>query len=276
METELFKNTQPEILSLPSIKTKSGTIVAGFSTRIGGLSSSPYATLNFGYHVGDDPEIVTQNRRRFGELIGIEPEKWIAGEQVHGNEVASVTQADAGKGALDYSSTLSGIDGLLTDQTNSLLTACFADCTPLFFWSENTPAVGLAHAGWKGTVGEIAAVMTQRFFQDFGISAHDLKAAIGPSIGPCCYEVDDRVANRVKEISGIDDHDVLEMKDNSRYMLNLQLLNKLILLKSGILAENIFTTTLCTSCHTELFFSHRKEGGPTGRMMGYIGIISGD
>ena len=276
METEIFKQVCPEVLSLPTIKTKTGTIKAGMSTRIGGFSRAPYAKLNFGYHVGDDPALVTENRQRFGDRIGIAPDKWIAGEQVHGNQVKSVSQVDRGRGALDYESAISGVDGLLTNETDCLLTACFADCTPIFFWSEKCSAVGLAHAGWKGTVSEIASEMIQRFRQDYGILAEDISAAIGPSIGQCCYEVDDQVVNRIKDISGISFQDVIIPKDNGHYMLNLQRLNKLILLKNGIFPENIFTTTLCTSCRTDIFFSHRKEGGPTGRMMGYIGIISGD
>ncbi|MGV3488601.1 MAG: peptidoglycan editing factor PgeF [Tuberibacillus sp.] len=276
MESEIFASTKSGVLSLPVIHTKAGTILAGFTTRLGGFSSSPYATFNFGYHVGDSADSVTQNRRQLGEIIGISPENWVGAEQVHGNQVAYVSRSDVGRGALDYPSALSGIDGLLTDQTECLLTACFADCTPLFFWSEEAPAVGIAHAGWKGTVGEIASVMTEKFLKQFNIMPASLSVAIGPSIGPCCYEVDDVVANRVKAISGMDADDVLNLKDNGHYMLNLQLLNKQILLKNGLSAENIFTTTLCTSCRTDLFFSHRKEGGPTGRMMGYIGILSGD
>lgn len=276
METECFTKSKQGLCTLPPVKTNAGTIKAGMSTRNGGFSSSPYATLNFGYHVGDDSNVVTHNRRHFGEIIGIPPERWVGSEQVHGVQVASVSNSDMGKGALDYSSALKGIDGLLTTDKDILLTACYADCTPLYFWSVSRPAVGIAHAGWKGTVGEIASIMTRRFKQDFDIPPEELSVAIGPSIGPCCYEVDDRVADRVKAISGISMEHVLILKENGHYMLNLQLLNKLILLKSGVSEQNIFTTSLCTSCHTDTFFSHRKEGGLTGRMMSYIGIFSGD
>lgn len=273
METDVFTILEPEVLALPSIRTQTGTIKAGMSTRRGGYSSPPYESLNFGYHVSDDPQMVTKNRRRLGDIIGIPPERWIAGEQVHGHQVALVTSNDAGKGALDYHSVIKGVDGLLTADKDVLLTACYADCTPLYFWSKEHPAVGLAHAGWKGTVGEIAAVMIDRFQNDIGIQPNQLSVAIGPSIGPCCYEVDNHVGDKVKQISGVDHTNVMTLKENGHFMLNLQLLNKLILLKNGILEDNIFTTTRCTSCHTDTFFSHRKEGGPTGRMISYIGIF---
>jgi polyphenol oxidase len=276
METECFSISQKELCTLPPIKTRTGIIKAGMSTRNGGYSSHPYATLNFGYHVEDDLNAVTKNRKLFGKIIGLMPERWVGAEQVHGVEVQNVSKADAGKGALDYSSAIKGTDGLLTADTNLLLTACYADCTPLYFWSEEHSAVGIAHAGWKGTVGEIASIMVEKFKTSYGIDAKDLSVAIGPSIGVCCYEVDDKVADKVKALSGINTEIVLVLKENGHYMLNLQLLNKLILLKSGVLEQNIHLTSLCTSCHTETFYSHRKEGAPTGRMMSYIGIFSGD
>jgi len=276
MSTEIFQNHQPEYLTLPPIHTKSGTIRAGMTTRNGGYSTGRYSSLNFGYHVGDDPVKVTQNRRRLGELIGLAPENWIGAEQVHGHAVTHVTHADKGKGALDIESAISGMDGLFTDSPDVLLTACFADCTPLFFWSESQPVVGIAHAGWKGTTGEIAAVMVQKITETFGLLPSDLEAAIGPTIGSCCYEVDERVAERVRAISGIHHPDVLMPKAKGHYRLNLPLLNKQILIRSGLPEAAIHMSGLCTSCHTDLFYSHRKEGAPTGRMMGYIGIFSGD
>jgi YfiH family protein len=149
----------------------------------------------------------------------------------------------------------------------------------LYFWDPVRKAAGLSHAGWKGSVLQIAEETVAQMRRLYGTAAKDLKAAIGPSIGMCCYEVDDtvirQVENALKELGqvGIANREaVYRNAGNGKYMLSLQQLNRQIMIKAGIPVSNIEVTSLCTSCLTDTFYSHRKEGGKTGRMAAWIGI----
>ncbi|WKB34907.1 polyphenol oxidase family protein [Terrilactibacillus sp. S3-3] len=127
-------------------------IISGISVRSGGVSLPPFRSLNMGFHVHDDPKAVAMNRRRLSEQLSFPLENWVCAEQVHGTGIAEVTPADAGAGAIDFQTVLKGIDGLFTTETGLLLALCFADCVPIYFYSKSKPAVGLLHAGWRGTV----------------------------------------------------------------------------------------------------------------------------
>lgn len=133
----------------------------GFTTRHGGVGKAPYATLNCAYHVGDDPEVVLNNRRLVTEKLGFAAEAWTCGEQVHGKHVAVITAEDRSRGLFDRQSALQDTDGLVTNVPGVLLTSFYADCVPLYFYDPVQQAVGLAHAGWKGTVAGIAVSMVE-------------------------------------------------------------------------------------------------------------------
>jgi YfiH family protein len=136
----------------------------------------------------------------------------------------------------------------------------------------------LAHAGWKGTVQEIAAVTLAKMQQHYNSKPHEIMAVIGPSIGICCFEVDGIVMNKVWELFSRDmmekdgANPLFQEKKNGKYLLNLQEMNRQIMIKAGILPSHIEVTKYCTSCRTDLFFSHRKENGKTGRMVAWIGL----
>ncbi|GGH74579.1 YfiH family protein [Pullulanibacillus pueri] len=275
MQSEPFQIQATEKLELAPIKLTNGSIKVGISLRNGGYSVGDYASLNMGYHVGDDAKMVTANRKLLGESIKFPAERWVTGEQVHGHLILRVSKDSAGMGALDLDSVVKACDGLYTTEKDLLLTACFADCVPLFFYCNRVPVVGIAHAGWRGTVGEIGRKMVEEWAKQFNILPQEVNVVIGPSIGPCCYEVDDFVMQQVKALSYIKIDDVATQKREHRYQLDLKKLNKGILKASGVAEENIHMTQYCTSCRTDLFYSHRKENGKTGRMLGYIGINGG-
>lgn len=216
-----------------------------------------------------------ENRRLLAAAVGFRPETWTCGEQVHGTNVAVVTQADIGKGYLDRESAFQHTDGLVTNVPGVLLTSFYADCVPLYFMDPVQGAVGLAHAGWKGTVGNIALAVIQTLEREYGSHRANLLAAIGPSIGQCCYEVDEAVISKVKQgLSGDEDMSAYVSKSvhPGRWMLNLKELNRIIMIKAGILPTHIECTTWCTSCHPDKFFSYRKQSGITGRMASWIGL----
>lgn len=274
--------SDPLLLYVEPWRQRFEQLSVGFTTRHGGVGSVPYATLNCAYHVGDDPEVVLNNRRLVTRKLGYEAEAWTCGEQVHGKHVAVIKAEDRSRGLLDRQSALQDTDGLVTNVPGVLLTSFYADCVPLYFYDPVQQAVGLAHAGWKGTVAGIAVSMVETMEREYGSRRQDIRAAIGPSIGDCCYEVDEAVMQHVRvwfDDSPVNDEykDSASKKayrsvDNGKTMLNLKECNRHIMMKAGILPDHIECTTWCTSCHPELFFSYRKENGVTGRMASWIGL----
>ncbi|USG67574.1 peptidoglycan editing factor PgeF [Brevibacillus ruminantium] len=246
-------------------------LVAGFTIRTGGVSAEPYGSFNMGLHVGDDDSHVVTNRRLLAESLEMSFDAWTCADQVHGNRVCEVTAGGAGKESLR--DVIPATDGLFTNKEGVLLTSFYADCVPLYFLDPSSGAIGLAHAGWKGTVSRIAEEMINAFCDTYKTKTEQLCIAIGPSIGGCCYEVDDRVIQEVRKSAREWPHAVVSLK-NGRYMLDLPRLNQEILEECGVAPENILRTGWCTSCRTDLFFSHRKEAGvtgKTGRMASFIG-----
>ncbi|WP_240687955.1 peptidoglycan editing factor PgeF [Pseudalkalibacillus hwajinpoensis] len=243
-------------------------LTAGFSTRRNGVSLAPFSSLNLGFHVPDHAVDVLANRNKLADDVGIPPEKWVVGEQIHGAALAKVTSNEKGRGTKNHESAISGVDGIYTDEKDILLTALYADCVPLYFYAPEAGRVGIAHAGWKGTTKNIAGEMISAWNKD-GIKNENIQVAIGPSIGKCCYEVDEGVINEVKRVTN--SKGLFDEKENGKYQLDLKEVNKELLLKSGIKENHIVVSHYCTSC-SNLFFSHRSENGKTGRMMGYIGL----
>ncbi|MHA7750113.1 MULTISPECIES: peptidoglycan editing factor PgeF [Paenibacillus] len=269
---------QPALFTIESWMNQFEGLTAGFTSRHGGVSEAPYSTLNCGLHVLDNPEHVIRNRERLAEAIGQPFDAFTYAEQVHGNEVTVVSLQEKGIGRTSRESAIQAKDGFITKEKGIVLCAQFADCVPLFFYDPVQHVVGLSHAGWKGTVLNISMATISLMTHTFGSQPKDIRAAIGPSIGVCCYEVDETVATRVyavlEEINATPDErlTVITGKDNGKYMLNLQELNRKLLVQAGILSSHIEVTQLCTSCRSDDFFSHRKEGGSTGRMVAWIGL----
>lgn len=259
------------VLFLDAWRSFSPSIRAGFSTRNGGVSGGRFASMNCGLHVGDDQSDVVTNRTRLAQAAGFDFDAWTNAEQVHGHRVVQVTAAMRGKGRAALEDSIPGADALVTDVPGVMLAAFFADCVPLYFYDPQHDAVGLAHAGWKGTVLGIAETTVREMQRLYGSNPAQLRAAIGPSIGACCYEVSSLVADHVREIDG--GAASLHPKNESKYWLDLKQLNRHIMIKAGIVPSHIELSMLCTGCRTDLFFSHRLEAGKTGRMAAWIGIM---
>lgn len=243
------------------------------------LKESPTlaAGMSAGQHYGlhreqDNPRAVVPNRDRLARALGFSLDAWTSATQVHGKNVVRVTRAERGAGNRKRETAIPAADGLVTDERDILLTAFYADCVPLLFWDSDHGAVGVAHAGWRGTVLGIAREMVERMKREFGTDPGSVRVAIGPSIGPCCYEVDDRVVDALKEqIPDLYD-DIVQPKDNGRFMLDLKRANADILRQAGVENSRMSVTNFCTSCEERLFFSHRRDGEKTGRMVAWIGI----
>nr|WP_239617356.1 peptidoglycan editing factor PgeF [Cohnella mopanensis] len=246
-------------------------VTAGFTTR---------QAHNTALHVGDDPNAVIQSRIQVTEELGWKFEAFTCAEQVHSNEVHVVTSEDYGRGRLHRDNAIQSMDALITNESDVLLAMYFADCVPLYFYDPVTESLGLAHAGWKGTVTEIAVKTVEKLQAVYGAKPENVLAAIGPSIGSCCYEVDQNVLQHVLPLlgklrNGNSSHEdariVKPAQSEGRAYLDLKHLNRELMIKAGILPSHIEMSSWCTSCRTDLFFSHRKENGVTGRMMSWLG-----
>lgn len=261
---KLVKNGDLAYLTIPSFEA-TGLVTHAFTTRLGGFSSPPYDRLNLGLHVGDDPELVRQNRQRICHALGIDARRLVTAEQVHGDKVKVVTARDLGRGAFVYQEAIKATDALITKERKIPLSTYFADCVPLFILDPVTPAIGLSHAGWKGTVLKIGAKTIGRMAEEFGTQAKNCLVGIGPSIGPCCYEVDEAVVEKLAanfSEPGL----FLKPKGQGKWMLDLWQANAWVFKEMGVKEENITFSGYCTSCHAQLFFSYRAQGGRTGRM----------
>jgi YfiH family protein len=276
----------PSLFLLPEwMKLREG-LTAGFSSRLGGVSEAPWESLNCGLHVGDDASAAVRNRELLAESLGWPFEAWTCAEQVHGTRVFRVTAGDRGKGRLSRESSVGEADALMTNERGVLLTSFYADCVPLYFMAPKLGVIALAHAGWKGTVGQIALNTVVAMCVEYGCDPKDIRGAIGPSIGICCYEVDGNALERVQMLVRELESDpyaalsaespMIEPAVEGKARINLKEMNRQIMIKAGILPMNIEMSEWCTGCSTDVFFSHRKEGGRTGRMISWIGMERGE
>jgi YfiH family protein len=217
----------------------SGPSEVVFSTREGGVSEGPFASLNLGRLTGDDVQRVDENRRRLCAEIGTAPDRLALNRQVHS---ADVHRAEPGRRGTPG-------DGLWTDEPDLPVLAFAADCLPLVLVRRNggAPAVAVLHAGWRGLLAGIVAA---------GAAAlgDDLAACVGPAIGPCCYEVGAEVAEPFAAAFG---EDVVQGRN-----LDLWSAAECALTAAGV--EDVHRLDLCTACNPELFFSHRRTGEPRG------------
>ncbi|MFD1360259.1 peptidoglycan editing factor PgeF [Lentibacillus salinarum] len=265
--TEPFRQQTGMNFAIAKWQRLNPNLKAGFTTRNGGNSETPFVSLNLGLHVADDWAKVIANRRKLAETVQFPLESWVSGEQIHQTDVHTVTEEDKGKGAANYTTSLKGIDGLITNQTGILCTAFFADCVPVYFFDPVTGYIGIAHAGWKGTVHGICQKMVEALHSADADPA-DIRVTIGPCISRDAYEVDEHV---IGHIPGDLREKTVTPRGNNRFLLDLKQLNIEILLQQGVLRHNIDVTNYCTFRDELLFFSHRREQGQTGRMLGYIG-----
>lgn len=236
----------------------SGRLGAGrlwFTGRVGGVSAPPFATLNLSRHVRDLPAAVAENRRR-AAIRGAPTADAVWGQLIHGTNVAWLgPEAATGPGPV--------ADGLLTAQAGLTIAMTFADCVPIWLASRAAPVGGLLHAGWRGTVRGIARAGVEALHAG-GVPPDSLDVVIGPSIGPCCYEVGSEVVDAVAAL------DLGPGLVDARRHLDLWEANRRLLHGAGVAEERIVVTGLCTACHPEWFFSHRRDGGRTGRNGGFL------
>ncbi|GMQ77899.1 MAG: peptidoglycan editing factor PgeF [Anaerolineae bacterium] len=232
-------------------------------TRLGGHSPAPFRSLNLSESVADKKTNVMENRALAYAIYQRTNNSLVHAHLAHGNDVAQVT-------ALDYGHYVGPVDALITNQPGCGLTMNYADCSPILLYDPKRQAIGLGHSGWKGAVKDLPGAMVSAMKSAFGTEPGDLIAGIGPSIGPCCYQVGEEVINAVQNVFNLSD-ELLLPEDSSKVLLpggsrayfDIARANSLNLIKAGL--EQIEVSEMCTACRKDLFFSHRAENGRTGR-----------
>ncbi|WP_243386750.1 peptidoglycan editing factor PgeF [Bacillus kexueae] len=272
MKTEPFFRQNESTLMIKEWESFDASLKAGFSTRVGGTSVNGYNSLNVGLHVNDIDSNVIKNREKIAEILRIPLNQWVFSDQVHKAQIHHVTKSDKGKGAFNYENAIKATDGLYTREKGIMLALCYADCVPVYFYAPSHQLIGIVHAGWKGTVENIVGQMISTWTKNEGVSTNDIYIAIGPSIEECCYIVDDRVIEALTTLLGDQARHTFKEVSTGQYRLNLKLANQIICEKNGIDSNHILVSKDCTSCNEELFFSHRRDKGSTGRMMSFIGF----
>lgn len=242
-----------------------------FTTRVGGFSHGIIKGLNLGLSRPDARESVIKNYCKLCSVLDIKKESLVLSHQVHGTNVRKASRQDVGKGIWRVSD-IKNTDGFVTQERSVTLTTLYADCVPLFFLDPNKKAIGISHAGWRGTVSGIAAQTVIKMQENFGSKPGDILVGIGPSICKGCYEVDTPVIERLK---GSFEYwrDVTVPLGKEKYLLDLQSTNTIILRQSGIKNENITNSNLCTQCNGKLFYSYRREGKNTGSLAALIQLV---
>jgi YfiH family protein len=235
------------------------------STRVGGFSDPPYSSLNLGFHVGDDPEDVLENRKRLATAIGIPLNRFTLARQVHSGNVTIISEQLRGKGCANHKEAINATDSMVTNVRDICLLILTADCVPMLFFDPSRKAIGVAHAGWQGTLKFVALNTVRTMEKAFGSSPRNIVVGIGPSIGPCCYEVGPEVIYQVEKVfQNKKEYMVNESADGSGYF-DLWKANLKQLLHAGVKRTNIEMARICTCHNPDLFFSYRHQKGDTGR-----------
>lgn len=242
-----------------------------FSTRLGGVSEGEFTSMNMAFNRGDNPESVTENYKRICKSAGFDFESLTASAQDHNTFVRAVTSENKGVGIYKPRD-LHSVDALITNEKGVTLVTYYADCTPLFFVDIKQKAIGLAHAGWRGTVGRIGEKVVKKMTELYGTNPADIIAAIGPAISVCCYEVDKPCADNFYALSDLDSSRFVFPKENGKYMIDLLETNRQILVAAGVKNENITISDICTNCNSGLLWSHRATKGKRGTMSAFMCI----
>lgn len=249
----------------PSLLAAAGVAVQGFTTRHEGVSRTPYNSLNLGTGTADASHSVEGNRSILARAFGGTVERLVTVTQVHGTDLLVI---DAPNPDYGYFQRLEA-DGIITNQPGVMIGVCVADCVPVLLLDPVKGVAAALHAGWKGTASGICRKGVEAFVSMFGSDTRDILAAVGPAIGPCCYEVDTPVAQAFRQ-GGCEWDEVAILSGVARWQLDLARANVRQLAASGIAERNIETSGQCVCCSPEQFFSYRRDKGDTGRQMGFI------
>ncbi len=235
----------------------------GFLTKRGGVADGPFTGLNVSSRLGNG-DCVRRNWELLSAALRIPVSRFVLARQVHGKKVLVVGSDPAVREVGDNGE----FDALVTDRPGLALAVRTADCVPVFLLDPRRRAIGVAHAGWKGTVANIAGAVVDRMQKSYGCRPADLLAVVGPSIGACCYRVDRPVYEAVH--SERDRNSWFRNSGAGSWLFDLPFANRMQLVEAGVPDKGIITSEACTRCGADLFFSHRRDGADTGRQLNFM------
>lgn len=245
----------------------------GFSTRLGGVSTGHYESMNLGFNRGDSKENVMTNFKKICQALDIDIKNLVLSNQTHTTNIRKVGKANIGEGIFKQTE-IKNYDGMVTDETDVFMVTYYADCVPLFFADKINKVVALSHAGWKGTLEDMAGTTVRLMQEKYNTNPKDIYVGIGPAIGKCCFEVHcdvgDLFLNPEFENESLITSKIVN--GTKKYNINLPEINKRKLILAGVLKENIETADICTSCNSDWLFSHRASKGKRGSMCAIMGI----
>lgn len=241
-----------------------------FTTRLGGVSEGFFESLNLGFSRGDKKENVEKNYEIICEALNVKKEDCITLKQVHSTDIVNADESIKGMGFRDDIERVEA-DGLITNKKGIVLVTFHADCVPLYFVDTKNKAIGIAHAGWRGTANGMGKKMLEKMKVEFGTNPADVKAAIGPSIGLCCFQVDKPVVDIFRENYEFADKYIIEdTSEQGKYKIDLWGVNKELFIRCGVKEENIEIGGICTQCNPDVFYSHRVMGEKRGTMGAFL------
>lgn len=247
------------------------TVPHCFSTRYGGVSEGCLASLNLGIHRGDKPKNVLENYKILGKVLGFRLTDLVFTRQTHTDIVRKVTWENAGEGL--FLPVEPECDALITDEPGLVLAAFTADCTPILLHDPVTGAVGAVHAGWRGTVADIAGKTVKAMCESYGCCPENIRAAIGPNIGICCFETDRDVPDAVLTVLGEEGKRFIR-KTGVKFHVDLKGVNRELLTRAGV--KHIDVSEECTACEPDRFWSHRVVGSARGSLAALIKCEGGE
>ncbi len=240
-------------------------VVHGFTTRLGGVSQGYLESLNLGLHRGDDPANLLENYRIVSQALGFSLESLVMTRQTHSDVIRLVGRENGGEG-LDRP-VEPECDGLITNTPGLTLVVFTADCTPILLHDPVTGAVGAVHAGWRGTVADIAGKAVEAMEQAFGSRPEDIQAAIGPNIAQCCFETGSDVPEAVRSVLGAQAEAFLQAR-GAKFHVDLKGVNEALLRRRGV--SQVDVSDCCTACQNRRFWSHRVTQGRRGAQAAII------
>jgi YfiH family protein len=244
---------------------KSADVFHFVATREGGHSRAPYDTMNLALTVGDDPEAVKNNRTLLASILGISVENIAICKQVHGDDVVVINQNVIDMKVSTHISTIATADAMITNIPGICIMILIADCVPILLYDTKRKAIGVTHAGWRGTARQIVKKSVDKMVNAYSCEPENIIAGIGPSIGPCCYEVGLEVITEFEKSLNNTKDIIADKKNNGKGNLDLWRANKKQLMQAGIPEDNIDIAELCTYCHHDIFYSYRHQGEISGR-----------
>ena len=242
----------------------------GFSTRMGGVSTGVYESLNIGLNRGDDDSLVRENYERILDALDMKENLFLNANQKHTNIVKAVNESDA-KGDI-FNPVPYDLDGYVTNTKNMTLVMYSADCLTAIFYDPVKQVIGNVHAGWRGSVNGIVANAIKEMIDNYGCKPKDIVVALGPCIDKCCFETDWDVPEEMIRIMGEDANNFFTKVPSGKYMVDLKSLNIAILEKAGVSRDNIDVSSECTMCNPKKYWSHRVTKGIRGSQGSFISM----